>query len=98
MENNSLGMNIGEEINDTNGSPEPSLASISELDPTKGYIDLNAQGWITAKINLRKGLYEIIGFLAQVQDIVRVEIAKAIKREEQKVIKPGWRGFSPFKR
>lgn len=67
-------------------------------DRTRAYIDINKDGWITATIHISKGLYPIIGFLAEVQDVARIQIAQAMKRATEKtnLIKPGFRGFNPF--
>lgn len=70
------------------------------LDVDRAYIDINKEGWITATIHISKGLYAIIGFLAEVEDNIRVFYRNQIKKqqESQKIVKPGFRGFNPFSR
>lgn len=85
----------GEMKNVETGIPEQPKKNAT-LDTKQAYIDINKEGWITATVHLSKGLYEIIGFLAQVQDVARVQIAQAMKRakeQDEKLIKPGFRGF-----
>ena len=67
-------------------------------DKAHAYIDIDKDGWLTAKIHLSKGLYEIIGFLAQLEDNVRVFYTRQIKAQQKELVKPGFRGYNPFKR
>ncbi len=71
-----------------------------EPDKKQKFIIIDDKGWVTGRIHLDQGLYNIVGFLKEVEDNVRYFYTKMKKEEQEKlkIVKPGFRGFNMFKK
>lgn len=74
--------------------------SIENPVPRYSYLHLQKDGWFIAKIHMTRDWYEMVGFLENFKDFMRLELKKNLMRQETKLaVKPqGWRGFNPFKK
>lgn len=88
-----------EEINGKDGI-SGAQAEQKSPDKKEKFIIIDDQGWVTGRIHLEQGLYNIVGFLKEVEDNVRYFYVQRKKEENDKknIIKPGFRGFNFLKR
>lgn len=77
-------------------------ADAKEPSEKEKFIIIDSKGWVTARIHLSQGLYNIVGFLKETEDNVRYFFVQKKKQDDEeknkKLIRPGFRGFNPFKK